>query len=59
MDEEEPVPVMMTATCRTPGCDKNGVGIVAPFYANTGEPIYRGQCAQCGQAVTDLVPVPA
>jgi hypothetical protein len=57
MSDEEPTPVMMIATCRTPGCPMDGVGITAAFYANSAPPIYRGQCAQCEQPVTDLVPV--
>ncbi|MFI9194138.1 hypothetical protein ACIG0A_33170 [Streptomyces californicus] len=60
IDEEEATPVMLIATCRTPGCVMDGVGVEAPFYSNApaGEPpIYQGHCAQCEQPVTDLVPV--
>ncbi|MEW2068646.1 hypothetical protein [Streptomyces sp. NPDC007346] len=60
MNEDEPTPVIMTATCRTPECPMEGIGIVAPFYNNAppGQPpIYQGHCAQCNQPVTDLVPV--
>jgi len=56
MDETEPVPVMMTATCHTPDCPMDGVGCVVPMYANAAEPIYRAQCGRCGEPVTDLVP---
>jgi hypothetical protein len=55
MDEETP-PVMLVATCRTVGCPVEGVPFTAPFFPNTTEPIYRAQCARCGQPVTDLVP---
>ncbi|MFF7476689.1 hypothetical protein [Streptomyces sp. NPDC008092] len=57
MSDEDPQPVYMTATCHTEGCPLNGVPFVAPFYPNTTEPIYRGQCAECGQPITDLVPL--
>ncbi|MGW1468543.1 hypothetical protein ACWCPT_29880 [Streptomyces sp. NPDC002308] len=56
MDDEEVQPVMMTATCHTEGCPMSGQGIVAPFFPNATPPTYRAQCAQCSQAVTDLVP---
>ncbi|NEC20507.1 hypothetical protein [Streptomyces parvus] len=57
-DDEEPTPHMMIATCRTPHCPMNNIGEIAPFYPNATPPTYRGQCAQCGQTHTDIVPVP-
>lgn len=55
MDEIEPV--WMVATCRTPDCSVADMGFTCPMYPNQEPPIYRAQCAQCGQPVTDLVPV--
>ncbi|MET9053307.1 hypothetical protein ABZW50_19395 [Streptomyces bacillaris] len=57
MPEEEPTPDMMVATCRTPGCPMENIGQIAPFYPRPTPPIYYGECAQCGQPHTDLVPV--
>jgi hypothetical protein len=47
---------MMHATCRTVGCDVEGVTFLAPFMPNVDPPVYRAECAQCGQPVTDIVP---
>lgn len=50
--------VLMVATCHTPGCPVEGRPFTAPFYPNPDPPTFRGQCGQCGQPVTDIVPVP-
>lgn len=57
--DEELDPVMMSATCHTDGCPVADIAFVAPMYPNATEPIYRAQCGQCDQAITDLVPVTA
>ncbi|WP_169317286.1 hypothetical protein [Actinacidiphila oryziradicis] len=56
--DEETTPVAMVATCQTAGCPVDGVPFNATLYANAAPPIYRAVCGQCGQIVTDLVPVP-
>ncbi|MFF7631481.1 hypothetical protein [Streptomyces cyaneofuscatus] len=58
MDDDEPTVDMMVATCRTPGCPMEGIGEIAPFFANPAPPTYRGQCGQCEQPHTDIVPAP-
>lgn len=55
--DDDAVPVLMTATCRTAGCDIEGQPIQALLFAAPAPPIYRAICAQCGKAVTDLVPI--
>jgi hypothetical protein len=60
--EEEPIPasIQMVATCHTvvpEVCPVNGIPFTGTYYANATEPIYRGVCMQCGQNITDLVPV--
>ncbi|MFJ3540390.1 hypothetical protein ACIPQA_33725 [Streptomyces sp. NPDC090109] len=57
MDETEPV--MMRATCRTDPdvCPVSGQTFTVPMHPNAAPPIFRAQCDQCGQLVTDLVPV--
>lgn len=57
MPEEEPTPVMVIATCRTPGCPLEGIPQIEPFYPNATPPIFRGECAPCDRPHTDLVPV--
>ncbi|GGZ64984.1 hypothetical protein GCM10010387_67590 [Streptomyces inusitatus] len=54
MDEQEPT--MMVATCRTPGCSQDGIRHTVPMYANTAPPIWRAQCGQCSQVISDIVP---
>lgn len=56
IDDDVPASVTLVATCHTEGCEANGIPCVGIYYANTQEPIYRGQCMQCGQPITDLVP---
>lgn len=51
---DDPVPVTLTATCRTQGCPVQDRPFAAPFYANPEPPTYRGICIRCGQALTDL-----
>lgn len=46
----------MKATCRTEGCPVQGVTYTVDMYPNEAPPIFRAQCFQCGQPVTDLVP---
>lgn len=58
MNEDEPTPVMMVVTCRTPECAVEDVSYTLPMYANATEPIYLAMCQQCSQIVTDIVPVP-
>ncbi|MFG3244852.1 hypothetical protein [Streptomyces sp. NPDC048157] len=53
---EETDPDMMVATCRTEGCVAEGIHYKVPMFPNVDPPTYRAVCAQCGQAVTDLVP---
>lgn len=59
MNEEEPTPVYLTATCRTPGCPVEDEPFTAQFYANAEPPTYRCICLPCRQPVTDLAPVAA
>ncbi|MGW1801592.1 hypothetical protein ACWCQN_38155 [Streptomyces sp. NPDC001984] len=54
--DDEPEPVMMTATCHTEGCPEAGQPIVAPFFPEGDPPAFHAVCAQCGQPVTDVVP---
>ncbi|WP_367575271.1 hypothetical protein [Streptomyces griseoaurantiacus] len=54
MDEVEPT--MMKATCHTPGCPVAEQTFVEPMYPAPAPPVWRAQCGQCGQPVTDLVP---
>lgn len=56
MSDEEPTPVMMVATCRTPGCPMENIGQTAAFYPNSAPPIFNGKCDPCGQPHTDIVP---
>lgn len=56
---DDPIPVTMTATCRTPECPVAGRPFTAIFYANAEPPIYRGICMRCGQPFTDLEPLHA
>ncbi|MEU3342232.1 hypothetical protein [Streptomyces sp. NPDC006668] len=54
--DDEPTPVVLTATCHSQGCPSAEVPIQAAFYPNANDPIFRAECAGCEQAVTDLVP---
>lgn len=54
--DDEAVPVMMVATCRTPGCPVENISYDVAMYPNVSPPTFRAQCAQCHQRVTDLVP---
>jgi hypothetical protein len=49
-------PVLMLATCRTPGCPVEDRTYTVEMYPNSAEPIFRAQCGQCSNPVTDLVP---
>ena len=53
---EETDPDMLIATCHTEGCANSGVPVLAPFYPNPTEPIYRAACGDCGQTITDITP---
>lgn len=48
-------PVLMLATCRTEGCPVNGRTFTVEMYPNAAPPIFRAQCGQCSNPVTDLV----
>ncbi|GHE80114.1 hypothetical protein GCM10014715_39350 [Streptomyces spiralis] len=54
---EEATPTMMQATCHTPGCPVEDVTYTVAMYPCSVPPTWRAVCAQCGQAVTDIVPV--
>ena len=54
MDEVEPVP--MRVTCRTEDCPVEGQTFVVDMYPNAAPPVWRAQCGQCNQPVTDNVP---
>ncbi|MFF3493745.1 hypothetical protein ACFYWS_20600 [Streptomyces sp. NPDC002795] len=56
MNGEEEQPTVMKAVCHSEGCPVAEVEFVANMYANAEEPIYRAQCGQCGQPITDLAP---
>lgn len=49
-------PVKMKVTCHTLGCPVDDVTFTLDVYPNEAPPVYRVQCGQCGQPVTDLVP---
>jgi hypothetical protein len=55
MDEVEPQPVVMVVTCRTEECPVQHVEYTVPMYPNATEPIFRAQCGQCGNLVSDIV----
>ncbi|MGW1625790.1 hypothetical protein [Streptomyces sp. NPDC002172] len=55
--DDEPQPVILTATCHTSGCTMAEVPNPAPFYPNADAPTFRGMCGQCGETVTDIVPL--
>jgi hypothetical protein len=55
MDFEQ-TPTLMHVTCRTDGCLVADVTYALNMYANTAPPVWNAVCAQCGQAVTDVVP---
>ena len=55
MEEE---PTAMNVTCRTDGCPVAGVTYTVDMYPNSVAPTWRAICAQCGNAVTDIVPTP-
>lgn len=57
MDEMEPVAVVMIATCHTPGCPAQPT--TQKMYGLGDPPVFLVQCGQCGQPITDLVPVDA
>ncbi|MFD3618727.1 hypothetical protein ACFWWT_26500 [Streptomyces sp. NPDC058676] len=44
----------LTAVCRTPGCRAEGVAFEGVYFENPEPPLYRGQCGQCEQPITDL-----
>jgi hypothetical protein len=54
---EEASPVTVRATCHTVGCPVAEVTYTVPMYPNPVPPEFRAQCGQCGQPVTDIVPV--
>lgn len=56
MADEDPTPVAMICTCRTPGCVACGIACAVEMYPNAAPPVYRAVCGQCGQTVTDIVP---
>jgi hypothetical protein len=56
MGDDEPQPVWMAATCHTLGCPVEGQAFENWYYPNPAPPMFRGQCAGCGETVTDLVP---
>ncbi len=43
-----------TAICRTPVCRAEGTPFEGTYFENPEPPMYRGQCGQCGQPITDL-----
>ena len=55
--EEEPTP--MNVACHTEGCPVAGVTYTVGMYPNSEPPTWRAICAQCGNAVTDVVPATA
>jgi hypothetical protein len=54
MDEVEPT--MKKVTCHTEGCPVNGITYTVPMYPNAAPPVWRAQCGQCNQPVTDIQP---
>jgi hypothetical protein len=62
LDEDEPTPVEVRATCHTdpvPGtedpCTEKDIPHDVTCYANAAPPIYRVVCMGCMQKVTDIV----
>jgi hypothetical protein len=51
-----PAPVLMVATCHTPGCPMDGIPQTAPFQPNEAAPVFQGWCDPCQSPVTDIVP---
>lgn len=49
--DDEAVPVLVVATCHTPECPAE------PCTCDMYGPPFHAVCAQCGKAVTDIVPV--
>ncbi|MGW7090116.1 hypothetical protein ACWGH2_42405 [Streptomyces sp. NPDC054871] len=51
----------MIAICHTDPnvCAVSGKPSVGTYYAAPEPPTYRGACMECGQPITDLVPVTA
>ncbi|MER6109392.1 hypothetical protein [Streptomyces hirsutus] len=56
MSDEEPTPTKMAATCHTAGCPEENVTYVVNMYPNASAPVWRAQCGQCGQTITDITP---
>lgn len=54
---------MMQTRCHTEGCEQAAkqaeTPLIAPFFPNGDPPVYSAECAECGQPVTDIVPVSA
>ena len=44
----------LTAVCRTAGCRAEGVLFEGVYFENLEPSLYRGQCGQCGQLISDL-----
>jgi hypothetical protein len=49
----------MNVACHTEGCPVAGVTYTVDMYPNSEPPTWRAICAQCGNAVTDVVPATA
>lgn len=54
---DEPTPVPCVVTCHTEGCPLNGESRTVNLYPIGDPPTYQVVCAQCGQPITDIVPV--
>ncbi|SED62010.1 hypothetical protein SAMN05428942_2142 [Streptomyces sp. 2112.2] len=46
--------VTLIATCGTQGCPAEATPFEGVYFENPEHPLYRGQCGQCGQPITDL-----
>lgn len=57
MEEEDPT--LMAVTCHTAGCPVCDVTYNLPMYPNSWPPIWRAECTQCEQMITDIVPAAA
>lgn len=44
----------LIAVCRVPGCRAEGIPFEGVYFENLEPPLYRGQCGQCGQPITEL-----
>jgi hypothetical protein len=54
---DEPTSTPCVVTCHTETCPLAGEPRTVNLYPNPAPPTYRAWCGQCGNAITDVVPV--